>query len=288
MKALLKKIEPGFGSSFAIKKIDCAKDQPAPEWHQHSEYELVFLSKGVKGRHHIGHYYHCFDDGELTFLGSHLPHYRFVNKGKLGQHKIVIQLRRDFLGAGFLGQPEMAAIRALFERAKGGISFSGATKEKIGADLERILTLEGFDRLIELLRMFNDLAKSTEYKLLKADGFAVEVDPLEKERIRKVYSYVEKHFQNNIPLEDIAAKINMTIPAFCRYIKKLTGKTFTQFVNEFRIDYASRLLVEESMTIGEISFESGFNNFSHFNKQFKAITNQSPSAFRKQQRQMVG
>jgi len=287
VKALLKKIEPGFGSSFAIKKIDYAEVQPAPQWHQHSEYELVFLSKGVKGRHHIGHYYNCFDDGELTFLGSHLPHYRYVKKGKPGQHKIVIQLRRDFLGAGFLGQPEMAAIRGLFERAKGGLSFSGATKEQIGADLERILTLEGFDRLIELLRMFNDLAKSTEYKLLQADGFAVEVDPSEKERIRKVYSYVEKHFQSNIPLQDIAAKINMTIPAFCRYIKKLTGKTFTQFVNEFRIDYASRLLVEESMTIAEVSFESGFNNFSHFNKQFKAITNQSPSAFRKQQRQLV-
>jgi len=154
--------------------------------------------------------------------------------------------------------------------------------------LEQILELDKFDRLIELLRMFNDLAKANDYELLKADGFAIEVDPLKKERIRKIYSYTEENFQNNIPLEVIATKVNMTIPAFCRYIKKLTGKTFTQFVNEFRIDYASHLLVEESMTIAEISFESGFNNFSHFNKQFKAIRNQSPSVFRKQQRQVGG
>ncbi len=288
MKPLLKKIQLGFGSSFAIKKIDCSIDHPAPQWHQHPEYELVFLSKGVKGRRHIGHHYACFDDGDLTFLGSDLPHYGYFKKGKPSQHKIVLQLRRDFLGSGFLSQPEMASIRALFERAKGGITFSGKTKERIGATLEKLLELENFDRLLELLRMFNDLANSTEYEILKADGFAVEVDPSEKERIRKVYSYVEKNFQQNIPLENIAAKVNMTIPAFCRYIKKLTGKTFTQFVNEFRIDYASRLLVEESMTIAEISFASGFNNFSHFNKQFKSITNQSPSVFRKQQRQLVG
>ena len=288
MKPLLKKIEPGFGSSFAIKKIDCSSDHPAPQWHQHPEYELVYLSRGVKGRRHIGHHYACFDDGDLTFLGSDLPHYGYFKKGKPGQHKIVVQLRSDFLGSRFLSQPEMAAIRGLFERAKGGITFSGETKDRIGAHLERLLELENFDRLLELLQMFNDLASSTEYELLQADGFAVEVDPSEKERIRKVYSYVEKHFQRTIPLEDIAAKVNMTVPSFCRYIKKLTGKTFTQFVNEFRIDYASRLLVEESMTIAEVSVESGFNNFSHFNKQFKSITNQSPSVFRKQQRQMVG
>jgi len=290
VKPLLKKIEPGFGSSFAIKKIDCSIDQPAPEWHQHPEHELVYISNGVKGRRHIGHHYTCFDDGDLTFLGSDLPHYRFLKKGKPGQHKIVVQLGRNFLGSGFLSQPEMAAIHGLFERAKGGIAFNGETIGRIGAHLERILELDSFDRLVELLRMFNDLANSAEYELLKADGFAVEVDSSEKERIRKVYSYVEKNFQRNIPLEDIAAKVNMTIPSFCRYIKKLTGKTFTQFVNEFRIDYASRLLVEASMTIGEVSFESGFNNFSHFNKQFKSITSQSPSAFRKQQqqRQVVG
>jgi len=288
VKPLLNKIESGFGSSFAIKKIDCASDHPAPEWHQHPEFELVYLSKGVKGRRHIGHHYACFDDGDLTFLGSDLPHYGYFKKGKPGQHKIVVQLRPDFLGEVFFSQPEMAAIRGLFERAKGGITFSGSIRAQIGAHLEQILELDKFDRLIELLRMFNDLAKANDYELLKADGFAIEVDPLKKERIRKIYSYTEENFQNNIPLEVIATKVNMTIPAFCRYIKKLTGKTFTQFVNEFRIDYASHLLVEESMTIAEISFESGFNNFSHFNKQFKAIRNQSPSVFRKQQRQVGG
>lgn len=281
MKALFKKIEPEFGSSFAIKKMDCSADHPAPQWHQHPEFELVYLSRGVKGRRHIGHHCFSFKDGDLIFLGSDLPHYGYFEKGKPGQHKIVLQLRRDFLGAGFLNQPEMLAIRGLFERAKGGIAFHGKIKDEIGAALEALLEMENFDRLLNLLRLLNKLAGSENYSLLQSDGFTVEVNPVEKERIRTVYGYVEKHFHEAIPLDDIAQQVNMTVPAFCRYLKKLTGKTFTRFVNEFRIAHATKLLADESLSISEISYASGFNSFSHFNKLFKEITGQRPSAYRK-------
>ncbi len=74
----------------------------------------------------------------------------------------------------------------------------------------------------------------------------------------------------------------MTVPAFCRYFKKISRKTFTKFVNEFRVVHASKLLAETSMSITEVSFESGFNNFSHFNKSFKEFTGKSPSTYRKE------
>ena len=79
-----------------------------------------------------------------------------------------------------------------------------------------------------------------------------------------------------IPLEEIADKVSMTVPSFCRYFKKMTSKTFIQFVNEYRLVHASKLLAEQNMSITEVCFACGFNNFSHFNKSFKSFTGQNP------------
>jgi transcriptional regulator GlxA family with amidase domain len=93
---------------------------------------------------------------------------------------------------------------------------------------------------------------------------------------------VKNNFQEDIPLIEIADMVSMTVPSFCRYFKKITNKTFVQFVNERRLVHASKLLTEQTMSISEVSFECGFNNFSHFNKSFKAFTGQNPSEYRKQ------
>ena len=102
-------------------------------------------------------------------------------------------------------------------------------------------------------------------------------------RIDKIYKHIRGHFQEEqIPLSDVAALVNMTVPAFCRFFKKNTGKTFTQFVNEFRIVHATKLLHETDDPISAICYDCGFNNFSHFNRHFKKITGKSPREYRKE------
>ena len=93
-----------------------------------------------------------------------------------------------------------------------------------------------------------------------------------------VFNYVRKHFQEAIKLTDIVDLVSMT-ELFCRYFKKLTSKTFVQFLNEYRLVHASKLLAEK-INITEICYESGFGNFSHFNKQFKIFTGKTPSQYR--------
>ena len=88
-------------------------------------------------------------------------------------------------------------------------------------------------------------------------------------------------------MTEIADMVNMTVPAFCRYYKKVTGKTFTQFVNEFRIVHATKLLAESHSSITDICYESGFNNFSHFNKLFKNFTGKSPLKYRNEMKQLL-
>ena len=126
-----------------------------------------------------------------------------------------------------------------------------------------------------------------DYELLNVSGLTFEVSAQDHERMQLIYKYVETNFQEEINLDQAAQLISMTVPAFCRYFKKLSNKTFIQFTNEFRIAHACRLLTDEDQSIAEVSFDSGFNNLSHFNKQFKKITGLSPRDYRRNLKKLV-
>lgn len=126
------------------------------------------------------------------------------------------------------------------------------------------------------------MTNTDEFRILNADGFSLLSDVKDNDRINLVFNHVKTNYKDEIRLEDVADLASMTVPSFCRYFKKITSKTFTQFVNEYRLVHASKLLAEQPISITEVCFESGFNNFSHFNKKFKAFTGQNPSEYRKQ------
>lgn len=286
MKAYLEKIQPGFGSSFTIRKFDDPTTCNQAHWHFHPEYEIVYVSNG-RGKRHIGDHISYYENGDLIFLGPDLPHFGFTEELREHHVEVVVQLKEDFLGRDFMSRPEMAEIRLLFERAKSGISFYGTTKEAVGLQLQAMADMENFDRLLALLEVLGTLARSEHYHMLNASGFALEVNGQDHERIGKIYSYVEKNFLQEVHLEEAAGMANMTVPAFCRYFKRLTNRTFTKFVNEFRVAHACRMLRDDHQTIAAVSYESGFNNLSHFNKQFKAITGVSPRDYRKNLKKIV-
>lgn len=286
MKAVLERIEPVFGSSFTIRRFDDLEACNRPHWHFHPEYEIVYISNG-RGKRHIGDHVSFYEDGDLIFLGPNLPHFGFAEELFEEHVEIVVQMKEDFLGQDFLGKPEMESIRRLFDRSRQGISFGGALKQKVGRRLQNMMELGGFERLLELLSILQEMAQSADYKMLNASGFALEVNAQDQRRMEAVYAYVEEDFQAEVNLDEAAARVNMTVPAFCRYFKKLTRKTFSQFVNEFRIAHACRLLGDDTLTIAAVSFDSGFNNLSHFNRQFKSITGLSPRDYRKSLKKVV-
>lgn len=284
MKATLEKIEPIFGNSFTIRQFtDC--DNKA-YWHFHPEYEIVFISNG-KGKRHIGSHVSYFENGDLIFLGPNLPHFAFTEELHEEHVEIVVQMKADFLGKEFFQRPEMQAIRQLFERAENGLSYSADTKKVIGERLQRMMEMSGFERLLELLSVLHLLSISEDFTLLNASGFAMEVSSQDHDRIERIYDYVQQNFQSEVSLDEVASRVNMTVPAFCRYFKKLTHKTFTEFVNEIRIAHACRHLGNEHLSIAAVSFDSGFNNLSHFNKHFRLITGVNPRDYRRNMRKMV-
>ena len=174
----------------------------------------------------------------------------------------------------------MIAVDQLFERAKKGIRFNIEIKKRVGAKIEELVGLEGPNRIIAFLDILKELAQTQDYTILNADGFAFEIQPQDNEKIDLIFKYINENFNRHISLEEVADLASMTVPAFCRFFKKTTSKTFTKLVNEYRVVHATKLLLERKMSISEISFECGFNNFSHFNKLFKEFTGKSASKYR--------
>jgi AraC-like DNA-binding protein len=95
-----------------------------------------------------------------------------------------------------------------------------------------------------------------------------------------VFNFVKENFSEHITLDDIAHYINMTPSSFCKYFKKITNKTFVQFLTEYRLVHAAKLLHESNMGVSDICYECGFNNYSHFTKKFKAHFSETPLNYR--------
>ncbi len=272
--------------SILVRQFSQQHRNTRPYWHYHPELELVYVNKG-RGKRHIGSHLSYFNEGELVLIGSNLPHQGFTDRLSGHESETVIQMRPDFLGEEFLQIPEMKNISALFERAKKGLSFFGGSKELIGEKIAQMANKDKFDQVLSLLDILRDLSLSKEFNILNADGFSLVASPQDNDRLSLVLNYVRQHFQKPISIPEISEVVSMTETSFCRYFKKITSKTFTQFLNEYRLVHASKLLAEKEISITEICFECGFSNYSHFVEQFKSFTGKSPSNYRKSIQQVL-
>jgi len=286
IKPAFEKINPEFGNSLLVRQHHEIAENQLPFWHFHPELELVYVNKG-KGKRHIGSHLSYFNNSQLILIGANLPHSGFTDRFTTNGKETLIQFKQNFLGDHFFSIPEMQKVNNLFDKAKKGILFNIETKKIVGPKIENLLNYEGIDRILRFLEILKDLSLSTNYTLLNVDGFAFEVEPQDNNKIDIIFGFVRENFTRQITLDEISGKVSMTVPAFCRYFKKVTGKTFTQFVNEFRIVHATKLLAENPTSITDICFESGFNNFSHFNKLFKKFTGKSPLKYRNEMKQLV-
>lgn len=287
-KPVLEKVSPNFGASFSYKTFNYHnQNQHKNFWHYHPEIELVYVNKGA-GRRLVGSHTSHYRNGNLILVGSHLPHCGFTDSLKESQNETVIHLLPETLGARFFDIPEMESIKKLMEKAKYGMVFHGDDKRRIGAKIIGLSQKKGMFKLLGLLEIFQDLALSESFRLLNAEGFMLEAKVEDNERINHIFNFVKQAYHRPISLDEVAEMAHMTKPSFSRYFKKITGKTFVTFVNDYRLTHAAKLLHENQQSILDICHLCGFNNFSHFNKKFKAFTGNSPSEYRKELSMKLG
>jgi AraC-like DNA-binding protein len=245
---------------------------------------LVVKSSGQRT---VGDHTDNFTDGDLVFLGPNLPHaYQndaayYQGNQALTAEAIVIHFREEFLGKTFFNLPEMIAINQLFNKAKFGLKIGGNTRQQIANMMQEMLTLSGYRRITHLLQILELLSLSDEYQLLVSPGFVEQYIAAGTDPITKVHEYIITNFRKDISLANAAEVANMSIPSFCRSFKACTRKSFSHFLNEVRIGYACKLLLEDKFNISRVCYESGFNNMSNFNLQFKKVTGIPPLKYKK-------
>jgi AraC-like DNA-binding protein len=277
MKAKLETITKDSDSSFRILLTPNLND--VFYWHFHPEYEIVYVETAI-GFRHIDSHISKYVGSDLAFIGPNIPHLNFDYGIKSTVETVVIQMRENFLGQDFLSLPEISSIKDLFERAKSGVAFYGETKRIAGSKLKELINLPHFEQLITLLQVFNLLATSTEIESLNSKPVAGASMLKEQQRLQKVYHFIEANYQNDVDVHKAALMCNLTTAAFCRYFKKATHFTFTEFLNHFRINQSKKILLQ-GKNVTEACYESGFENISYFNKVFKKVCGENPSLFKK-------
>ena len=248
-------------------------------WHYHPEMELVFVEASA-GIRHVGQHVSGYVESDLVLIGCNIPHLNFDYGLTTEYRQIVIQFKEDFLGSAFKQTTELAAINQLFDKAYLGISFTGDTKAKAVEKLKQMQSLNHFEQLLVLLEIFQLLAASNEFILLNEIDTSVKIFLNDKIRMSSLYEYIHANFNKKPDVNNIASKVHLSTAAFCRYFKKQTKMTFTDFVNQYRINQSKTLLLRDK-NISETAYEVGFESISHFNKLFKKITGENPTEFKK-------
>ena len=254
-------------------------------WHYHPEIELIYFIEGCTSSV-IGDGFYHFKQGDLVILGANFPHVLQENKEYARlypQHKpfgLIIQFTHEFLGKEFLNKPELLQVKNLLQKAERGLQFKSNAVEEVSETLLQMHTLKESRKLLSLLDILVVLSESEAYDFLTPKGYAY--DPgQDEERMHNIHQYVYEHFTAPITIKEIATVANMTETSFCRYFKTRTLKHFTKFVNEIRISYSCRLLNNNNYTVTDACFESGFNNLSYFNRQFKQVMKVSPQQYQR-------
>ena len=283
MKAVLEHLPPEGEESFFAKAFDLPYF--GTPWHYHPEFELVLVVKS-QGKRFVGNFVSDFQEGDLTFLGPNLPHlYRngplyYDQTPSFRAQSIVVHFLESSLGADFLALPQARKFHRLFERSRQGMDILAATRELVSEKMRSLLQASGMKRLIGLLEILDILADTNDYALISEPGI-VGNNALDTDSLNSVFQYVLQNFYRDITLEEVANLVHMTRTSFCRFFRERTKRNFFSFLADVRLNHAAKLLVETKDSVVQISYASGYNNLSHFNRQFKEKTGLCPRQYRR-------
>ncbi len=277
MKPFIEKLPLTEDTSFLAKSFSTPHFEVP--WHQHIEHELICFKEG-EGASYIGNYIGDFAAGDIFFLGSNLPHTFQKAEKNLFTSAVVVQFKENFWGDNFMQMPESRLIKNLFETAAHGLKIGDKSRPKLAAMIRQLEKSKGFERIIQLCNCLLLIAEQQDYTILSTQEIKA-FNSKNKERIDKILQYTIDYFQEPVTLEDVAKSVSMSVPAFCSYFKKSTKKTYIDFLNEVRVGYACKQLIDTQNNIASICYDSGFNTLANFNKQFLKVKNLTPSGYRK-------
>lgn len=257
-------------------------------WHFHPEFEL-HLIVATRGKYFVGDYIGSFGPGHLVLVGPNLPH-NWVSDVAEGdtieRRNLVMQFSQDFVRRCLDAFPECREAQALLDDAQRGVVFDDTTSAAVAPLFEALLTAHGIRRTSLFLTLLDRLCNAEKRTLLASP--ASNRPNAASTRLSHALSYIGKNLTSELREADLAQLAGQSISAFSRAFHRYTGMPFVQYVNRLRIESACLMLLADEAKITEVCFQSGFNNVSNFNRQFRAAKGMSPSEFRTLQRLNAG
>ncbi|GAB3897579.1 AraC family transcriptional regulator [Larkinella knui] len=282
MKPLLFKVPTVDDRSFRVQVDD------GPHFydrlHFHPELQLTLIKESV-GTQVVGDRIDRFRPYDLLLLGANLPHvFRndpdyFTTATTHRALSYSVYLRPEHLKETFFGMPELTHLTELFQEARHGVRIRFNEPVSTTSFMEQLHTLRPFEQLMTLLTVLDRMASDSRREMLSMTAYEQPRRPDDHQRLDSVFTFILNHYASPITLDDVAAQAHLTPSAFCRFFRLHTRKTFSQLLNEVRIEHACRLLQESKLPISQIAFSCGYTNLSNFNRQFKLITGLTPGQY---------
>ncbi|MBP1618780.1 MAG: AraC family transcriptional regulator [Bacteroidetes bacterium] len=286
MKILPFKIAKPVNESFWIQREDLVHMYDI--LHQHDEMQITLIREGT-GTLIAGNRVCEFVAGDIFVFGYKLPHafrndpaYYHPENGLVARSTSVY-FEWNVPGQTFWNLPENRLLTEFAAKTERGIFFPANTHWQLASDIEKLAEVTEIDRLILLLSVLKQLALSPNAVMLSTEGAYSKLNENDEKRLDAVYRFTMNEFHRTINLDEIAGIANMTVNSFCRYFKTRTRKSYLDFLTEYRIGQACKMLQQEEMSIADIAFHVGFGNLSNFNRKFKEINGCTPREFRMKQ-----
>ena len=254
-------------------------------WHYHNNFEISFITEGT-GRRIVADSIEEFQPGDLVFIGRNLPHVWIAEKENRvltdrTLEMVFLQFSAQILFPQLLEMPEFGNIKRAIELSERGIQIVGQTLNEVSEIMLQLPYLKGFDRMNHFLRMMDIVGKSSTNIVLASEDYIRKRFTTSNKRIAILHDYLMNHYRESVDLKILAELVNMAEGSLCRFFKMNVGSSIFEYLNRIKVDFACQLLMNPEMSILEVCLDSGFNNLSHFNKQFRKNMGISPSEYRR-------
>lgn len=250
-----------------------------PFFHKHVEYQLAWIAQG-QGKVIVENSYHGFESNDIFLIGSNQAH--VFKSEDMSTTVRIVSVFFDLRGGldYIFTLPELRGLKSFIKEQSQGFKVPKAFLKDVRNCIEELQRADSVDRLvgfIYLLKLLNSISKET---VPLTGTVAKNLNSDSSTRIVSICKFIQDNFRNDISLEELAEKANLTPQAFCRFFKKSTGKTFVSYLNELRVEEVCRLLVNDRyIGISIIAFNSGFNSITNFNRVFRSVKGLSPKEF---------
>lgn len=260
--------------------------------HWHEDWELIYIVKAGSSVFHIGSETIRPKTGDLLFVNKGLIHTGF------SEHFEAVEYYALVFHASLTGSSRADAYHLQISNpyVSGKMIFPvhiETSHEHYPAlhHLVRQLIYEyetqskGYQLAIRsLLHLL--LVQMTRFHAVQGkDHQAGGIDEELSERFKELIAYIELHYPEKLTVQQAASIVSLSEFHFCRTFKKVTGKTFVDYVNLHRINAAEQLLLQTADPVTEIAFKVGFSSVNYFSQMFKQYKNCSPSQCRKRRKQ---